>query len=371
MNIGVLTSSRADFGIYLPLLKAMEMDSFFHCEIIAFGTHLSKFHGYTLNEIFSNGFKVKYLVPSLLVSDDPESISTSFALTALKFATFWKENQFAFDLVLCLGDRFEMAAAVMAGIPFNIRFAHLYGGETTLGAIDNLYRDCITLGSKVCFTSTAAYANKVDLLTESQTKAVVIGSLSLDNMLNIKLLSLSDFLIQWGIDLGKPSILVTLHPETIAFGDNEKYVKECINALLKFVETHQIIITMPNADTNGSIFREAFEVFKNAFSSRVFLIENFGTQAYFSCMKYVQLIIGNSSSGIIEAASFEKFVINLGDRQKGRLTSNNVIHIPFDSNKIISAIQMYLDKRFTGKNIYYKENPTGKVIETLKSIDFE
>lgn len=371
MKIGILTSSRADFGYYIPLLKAMGNDTFFHFEIIAFGTHLSKFHGYTLNEINNNGFCVKFQVPSLLVSDDPESISTSYALTALKFASFWKENQHAFDLVFCLGDRFEMAAAVMAGVPFNIRFVHFYGGETTLGAIDNIYRHAITLASRLCFTSTTFYAEKVRALTGNETLAVVAGSLSLENIKDLKLLSLQEFKNQWKIDLQKASILVTLHPETVSFEKNKEYIDVCFHSFSEIAHNYQLIITMPNADTNGTLFRESFKVLKGKHESNVFLIENFGTQSYFTCLKYADLIIGNSSSGIIEAASFQKYVVNLGDRQKGRLSGDNVIHIPFNVEKIISTVKMCSGKKYLGENIYYQENATKIIIQTLKSLGIE
>ena len=143
MKIGVLTSSRADFGIYLPLLKALQADSFFQLELIVFGTHLSRYHGYTVQQIIEEGFEPIHQIHQMLLTDEDNAISTSYALTALKFADFWKNH--SFDCVFCLGDRYEMAAAVAAGIPYNIPFAHIHGGETTLGAIDNVYRHGISL----------------------------------------------------------------------------------------------------------------------------------------------------------------------------------------------------------------------------------
>ena len=143
MRIGVLTSSRADFGIYLPLLNLIKLDTFFKLEIIAFGTHLSQLHGYTVHEIEENGFDHIQKIPSLISNDSESSISSSYGLTVLKFADFWHNNKY--DLVFCLGDRFEMSAAVQAGIPFGINYAHIHGGETTLGAIDNVYRHQISI----------------------------------------------------------------------------------------------------------------------------------------------------------------------------------------------------------------------------------
>ena len=159
MKIGVLTSSRADYGIYLPLLRKISRDNYFNMEIIAFGTHLSKLHGYTVSEMANENFKKIHRISSLISNDDENAISTSYALTVLKFSDFWSSN--SYDLVFCLGDRFEMSAAVQAGIPYNIKFAHIHGGEQTLGAIDNIYRDQITHASKLHFTSTKMFSNRI------------------------------------------------------------------------------------------------------------------------------------------------------------------------------------------------------------------
>ena len=366
IKVGALTSSRADFGIYLPLLQALKADSFFELEIIAFGTHLSKYHGYTIDDIDAQGFDVKHQISSLLLTDDPAAIASSYALTAIKFGDFWNQFGAAYDWVFCLGDRFEMAAAVAAGIPFNIPFAHIHGGETTLGAIDNIYRHSITLASRLHFVATESFASRVRQLNGPDARCIVTGSLSLDNIKNMRLLDIEAFKSKWGIDLTKPSILVTVHPETVAFDKNREYAAEVYQALIKIIEDFQIIITMPNADTMGTVYREMYSKLKFAAPSMVHLIESFGTQSYFTCMKHVALVIGNSSSGIIEVASFGKYVINLGDRQKGRLASENVIHIPFQSGSIIEVYNKFSNKEFTGKNIYFKNDVVQLFIQTLK-----
>ncbi|MDD3744825.1 MAG: UDP-N-acetylglucosamine 2-epimerase, partial [Lentimicrobiaceae bacterium] len=168
------------------------------------------------------------------------------------------------------------------------------------------------------------------------------------------------------IDLNLPSLLITLHPQTVAYTLNEGFANESFNAFDSLANNYQLIITMPNADTSGTVFRNAFEMLKQYNPEKVFLIENFGTQSYFSCMKHVGLVVGNSSSGIIEAASFGKYVINIGDRQKGRLTSENTIHLPFDSEKIKKAVRQCFGKTYLGQNIYYQENAVQKIISFLK-----
>ncbi len=369
IRIAVLTSSRADFGVYLPLLKAMNADSYFKIEIVAFGTHLSKFHGYTIEDIEREGFKVEYRIVSMLLHDDPESIASAYALTALKFAAFWSEHQNDFDWTLCLGDRYEMAAAVAAGIPLNIRFAHLYGGETTLGAVDNIYRHTITISSKLHFVSLDAYAKRVKEIAGADSNCIVVGSLSLDNLDQLQLLSEGDFQRQWNIDLGKPSILITVHPETVDYKNNQCFADELLKALLILAADYQLIITMPNADTSGAIFRIMFNELKHKVLNKVHLIENFGTQSYFSCMKYADFLLGNTSSGIVEAAIFNKYVINIGDRQKGRLTSDNIINVPFNGELILKEATKLKGKIFTGNNIFDKGNASKQIIQTFKELE--
>jgi GDP/UDP-N,N'-diacetylbacillosamine 2-epimerase (hydrolysing) len=365
MRIGLLTSSRADYGIYKPLINAFEKDDNFLLSIIAFGTHLSPFHGYSLQNIISDGHKVAFEVNSLLAGDNENSVATSCALTSLKFADFWESQKNNFDFVFCLGDRYEMFAAVSAGIPFGIKFAHLYGGETTLGAIDNTYRHMITLSSKIHFTSLDEYSQKVSEVLGSKNNTYTIGSLSLDNLQEVELLNLSEFNEKWGVDLNKPTVLVTVHPETVSPAANTIHLAELLETIKYLSEKYQVVITMPNADTFGSVFRKGYN---ELVSDNVKLIENFGTQSYFTCMKYAKFMIGNTSSGITEAASFHKFVINLGNRQKGRVTEDNVLHVPFAFKEIITAVQK-IEKagEYLGSNPYYQGGAVNKIIQILKS----
>ncbi len=366
IKVGVLTSSRADYGIYLPLLRALQNDECFSLELIVFGTHLSKFHGYTVAQIEADGFQIAVKIESLLIGDTPNAIATSFALTSLKFADYWQSNAHKFDVVFVLGDRFEMAAAVLSGIPYGITMAHLHGGETTLGAIDNMYRHSISLVSKYHFVAANPFAERLKkLLNDKEKEIYCVGSLSLENLDNLELLTIDSFNQKWNINLSVDTILVTVHPETVDFESNQDYCNEMIKALDELSKTHQIVVTMPNADTSGLIFREAF-INLSARKPNVKIIENFGTQSYFTCMKYAKLLIGNTSSGIIEAASFNKYVLNLGDRQKGRLCSSNVIHLMFNNEQIITNALELASKNYEGDNIYYQKNPSLQIINVLK-----
>lgn len=365
-RIAILTSSRADYGIYLPLLNALKDDPYFDLKIIVFGTHLSPFHGYTIKQIIKDGFEVPYQIESMLASDTTNAISTAMALTALKFADFWRDHQNDFDLVFCLGDRYEMFAAVTSAIPFNIQLAHLHGGERTLGAIDNIFRHAITLASKFHFVSCQIHADRVAQLTESFKNIFDIGSLSLHNLNDLRFLSKDEFLHDFGIDLGRPTILVTVHPETVFPEGNTSHANAIANALLR-LEKYQVLITLPNADSNSQIIRKRFLNLPNESDNRITCHENLGKQGYFTAMKYCAFLLGNSSSGIIEAASFGKWVINLGTRQEGRAQSDNTFDIPFEKEHILQVINMIESRPdYSGTNIYYKDNVVDSIVSILK-----
>ncbi len=331
MKIAILTSSRADFGIYLPLLKKFKNDPFFDVRIIAFGTHLSSKHGHTIDDIIEGGFIIDHYVEHILPDDSPFDIARSMSTVSLKFSSIWEKEKKNYDLVFCLGDRYEMFAAVSVSVPFNIKLAHIHGGETTLGAIDNKFRHCLSIFSTLHFVSTEEYAKKVWQLTGNTSNIHVIGALGLDNLEDLNLLPKEQLMERYKIDLNKPTILITYHPETINPEKNEQHAQELVKALSGF-QDYQIIITMPNADTMSNAMRGVYEQFSKS-QPNVFLVESFGTLAYFSSMKYCKIVVGNSSSGIIEAASFQKYVVDIGSRQAGRITSDKCF--PFGYRCII------------------------------------
>lgn len=366
MKIGVLTSSRADFGIYLPLLKRLKNDTFFNLGLLVFGTHLSSVHGYTINHITKEGFRIDYTLETVMLSDTPEAIAKNMAQTGMKFSAIWESARKNYDVIFCLGDRYEMFAAVSVSVPFEITIAHLHGGETTLGAIDNKFRHCLTHFATMHFASTYNHAKRVETLTGSPENIYNTGALSLDNINDLKLIDAEEMLNHFGIDFSIPTLLVTYHPETAGEGVKETGGVNMVEAL-KFFDEHQVVITMPNADTSAGELRTLYQEFSQTFSS-VKLIENFGTQGYFSAMKLSKLVIGNSSSGIIEAASFNKYVINIGYRQGGRAVSDNVINTSNSREDIKEGINKGLSLgEYKGINIYNNGGAVNKIIEVLKS----
>lgn len=367
MKIGVLTSSRADYGIYLPLLQKLKYDSSIILEIIAFGTHLSRIHGYTVKNIINDGFNVIHEIETFDRDDSQKGISKSYGNTIIKFSEFWKKN--SFDIVFCLGDRYEMSAAVQATIPFRTILAHIHGGETTLGAIDNIFRHQITLASKFHFTSTEIHKNKVKSIIESNENVFNVGALSLNDIKSFKPVPRKFFYKKFNIP-DNDFVLVTFHPETKVVDKNSYFANEMKTALKQILNSLNIIITMPNADTLGSVYRKKIQELKKEYLDRIILIENFGKKNYFSAMHYSRIILGNSSSGIIEAASFGKFVINVGDRQKGRSISKNVINADFNASDIIKKFNKSLNfSHYTGKNIYYKPDSVNSIYNFIKKFD--
>lgn len=365
MIIGVLTSSRADFGIYLPLLKKLIANGDIVLKIIAFGTHCSPYHGETIKEIKEAGFDKIDTISSLLTNDDEQSIATSYGVTVMKFSDYWATHKY--DLILCLGDRFEMSAAVQAGVPFGLTFAHIHGGETTLGAIDNIYRHQISIASQLHFTSTKQYADKVSTLIDDKESVYNVGALSLDGVKEVGLVTEEKFREKFSIPEGD-FILSTFHPETINSERNEKFAREMAKALQVLVEQFIIVITMPNADIMGSIYRREIIDLEEAFPQRIVTVENFGKKNYFSAMGYARLLLGNSSSGIVEAASFGKYVVNVGDRQKGRAQSGNVINCIFESGQIVKSVSKAQKLgEFKGENIYYQEDVADNILKVIKS----
>jgi GDP/UDP-N,N'-diacetylbacillosamine 2-epimerase (hydrolysing) len=363
MKIGVLTSSRADFSIYLPLLKKINNDQNFELNIIAFGTHLKKEYGYTVDSIVKEGFDVAFKIDSLNNDDSPLAISNSMGKTIIEFSELWSTTKF--DLVFALGDRFEMFAAVASSIPFNIKIAHIHGGETTLGAIDNCFRHSITSMSTYHFVVAEDYKKRVVEIVGNSKNIFNVGSLSFDNLSSLKLLSILEFKQSFDIDLEIPSILITFHPETVNYKLNENFVNEIILALSSLTK-YQQIITMPNADTTGKMVRKNLISYSKN-KSNVKIVESFGTIGYLSCMKHCNFLLGNTSSGFAEAAYFPKWVINLGDRQKGRIVTPNILNVSINESEILNAVGKIEDASALKKiDIYGDGTAAEKIISHLK-----
>ncbi len=362
MNIGVLTSSRADFGIYMPLLKVLHYNPKVNLNIIAFGTHLSKKHGFTIKEIKATNLGKLIQIKTPVNNQSPEQISRNISKTILIFSKFWAECKF--DYVVCLGDRYEMFAAITAASTYNIPIAHIHAGETTLGAFDNAFRHSISLFSKILFVTTKQYEQRAKEINPI-AKVFNVGALSIDNFKQNNLLNIHQFKSKFGIDLSKSTILCTLHPETVAYNKNIFYTKIYIDTLLEISKSYQILLTMPNADTIGDYMREQFLLkLKNV--CNIIIVENLGMLGYLSCIKHCKCLLGNTSSGFVEAAYYNKWVINLGERQSGRIITPNIINVSFDKSKILKIFKSIVIKTLPKKcNIYGSGNAGEKIEQKL------
>ncbi|NRT15101.1 GDP/UDP-N,N'-diacetylbacillosamine 2-epimerase (hydrolysing) [Flavobacterium sp. 28A] len=363
MKIAVLTSSRADFGIYLPLLKAFQADDFFDLDVVAFGTHLSRQHGYTINEIKNANFENVYEVETPLINRNSVDISKNIGETITVFADFWSNK--SYDYIIALGDRYEMFAAVTATTPFVFRIAHLHAGETTLGAIDNVYRHAISLMSNLLFVSTEIYKKKA-IQINPLAQTFNVGALSVENLKKIDYLNIHDFKSKFNIDLALPTILCTFHPETVNLEKNINYINELLSSFSELMKRYQIVITLPNADTIGDQIKEIIIKF-GQHNPSLKIVDSFGMIGYLSCMKLSSFMIGNTSSGFVEAAFFPKWVINIGNRQDGRIVSKNIISIPVDKDAILEATNFIEGENSVSfKSIYGDGETASKIIKILK-----
>jgi GDP/UDP-N,N'-diacetylbacillosamine 2-epimerase (hydrolysing) len=367
MKVGLLTSSRADYSIYLPLINNFKIDKDINLEIIAFGSHLSERHGFTLDNILKDGIEVKHrLRGTVPENDEPVSIALAISSTLAVFSKFWNENKF--DFVFTLGDRFEMFAACLAGLPFNLKLAHIHGGERTEGAIDDALRHSITHMSMIHFTAAEDYRQRVIRLTESDKNVFNVGALSFENLKNLKLLSIDEFKTKFNIDLSVPSILITFHPETVSFEDNKNHIRELTGALNE-IEGYQFIITMPNQDTMGNMVRAEIQEFIKHNSEKATGVESFGTLGYLSCMKHCSFLLGNTSSGFGEASYFPKYVVNLGNRQNGRIVTSNINSIPVRKAEILKAVQQYPEINLMDfQSVYGDGNTSSLIMKHIKEI---
>ncbi len=362
-KIAVLTCGRSDFSIYLPLLKKLEELKAVELTIIAFGSHTSHYHGYTINEIHNENFSNVVPVDALLSDDKNDSIAISMGLTMVRMSEIWHRN--SYDWLVCLGDRYEMFAAVSSALPFNFKVAHLHGGEKTLGAIDNSFRHAISAMSTYHFTSCEAHKSRVQEIIENEfhDRVFNVGALALQNLNDIPLYSDEEFFNKFGVDFSCPTVLVTYHPETVDLEANENNVSELLSVF--DVLEHQVLLTLPNNDATGARARERFTEYAKS-SSKMYVFDFLGVKGYYSAMRHCTLMLGNSSSGIIEAASFGCRVINVGDRQKGRHSSDNVIHAKCRKTDILQAVRSVEGLGpYNGSNIYYQHNTLELMLDLL------
>ena len=340
-SIGIVTVGRSDYSIYLPILRRIQEEPELTLHLIVSGMHLSPEFGLTVKTIEADGFPIGDRVAMLLCSDSPEGIVKSMGLGMIGFAQAYA--RFHPDILVVVGDRFEMYAGALAALPFKIPVAHIHGGEVTQGVFDDPLRHSMTKLSHLHFVATEQYARRVMQLGEAPWRVIVTGAPSLDNLRSLRLLTVDELEAKHGLRLNQPPLLVTFHPVTLEHEQTEWQVDELLAAL----EACGLptIFTMPNADTSNRVVSRMIEDFVESHCSARF-IDNLGMQAYFSLMSLAAAMVGNSSSGIIEASSFKLPVVNTGTRQQGRIRAKNVIDVGYGQNEVITGIRKAISREF-------------------------
>ncbi len=368
-SIGVITTSRADYGIIRPVLKRILADAELELMLLVTGTHLLSEFGNTVDEIENDGFEIAEKVQMPLPSDLPESIAEAMGEVTSRFGKVYARRQP--DILVAMGDRFEMHAAVVASLPFAIPIAHIHGGESTEGAIDEALRHSLTKMAHLHFAATETYAKRIVQMGEEPWRVITSGAPGLDNLDLIELLSKDELEDKLGLDMPSPPLMVTFHPVTLEADSTLTHIEELLAALMK--SQAGIVISSPNADAHHKDIVEQMGRFA-ADRSNVVCVTSMGTRLYFSLMNYAAAMVGNSSSGIVEAASFKLPVVNIGNRQRGRICGQNVIHTPCERDAIASAIETAISEEFRAslcglENPYGKGNASKIIVSRLKKVE--
>lgn len=367
-RIGIMTGTRAEYGLLKSLMQEINKDNDLELYLIVSGMHLSPEFGMTYKEIEEDGFEINAKVEMLLSSDSPAGISKSIGLGVIGFADEFQRADL--DMLILLGDRYEALSAAISAMVMRIPIAHLHGGELTEGAIDEGIRHSITKMSYLHFTSTEQYRNRVIQLGENPERVFYVGALGVENIKKINLMTKEELERSIHFEIDENTVVVTYHPVTL---ENNTVEEQFLN-LLKVLDRNpkiRMIFTKANADTNGRIVNELIDKYTAQNSERACAFMSLGQKRYLSALKYCRIVIGNSSSGIIEAPSFGKPIINIGDRQKGRICADSVINCGYTQQEIQQAMETALTKEFENKasncrNPYEKENTAANIISVIK-----
>ena len=366
----MVTGSRAEYGLLYWLLKEIQATPEFDLQIAATGMHLSPEFGSTYQEIENDGFIINEKVEMLLSSDTPSAISKSTGLGMIGFADAF--NDLNPDLLIVLGDRYEIFAATTVAMFAKIPIAHIHGGETTQGAFDEAIRHSITKMAWWHFVATEEYKNRVIQLGESPSRVYNVGGLGVDSIQKSNLLSKKELTNKMGLKFSKKNLLITYHSVTLEDGTSQKYFESLLNALNELKDAY-LIFTLPNSDSDGRVIKKMTKDFIANNGERSISFTSMGSLNYLSTLQFVDGVVGNSSSGLAEAPTFKIGTINIGDRQDGRIKAESVIDCNPDQKSITTAIKKLYSNRFQNKlktvsNPYGKGKATEKIMKILKKI---
>jgi len=365
-RICVISGSRSEFGLLKPILSLLDTELEIDLQLVATGMHLSDEYGLTVTEIENSGFKINAKVESLIFSGKSIDIPSSVAKGITGIFTALKELKP--ELVVVLGDRYEIFAAVIGATLYGAPIAHIQGGEVTSGSIDDVYRHAITKMSHLHFASTDKSKKRIQQLGENEKSIFVVGALGAEIVNNLKFASKSDLEEKYNFKFGVKNLLVTLHPSTFEELSNLELINSLLLALSGLRDTH-LIFTYPTADLESDIIINEIEKFSSG-RSNAFFIKSLGQLDYLACVAQVDGVVGNSSSGILEVPSLRKGTINIGDRQQGREQSGSIINSNAHPESIISSIEYLYSQEFQQSlansiSPYFRPMTSVNIVEVL------
>lgn len=367
--ISILTATRAEYGLLKRIIAKLKTICEFDVRIVVTGAHLSPEFGLTFKEIENDGFVIDEKIEILLSSDTPASVTKSMGLAMISFADYFsKLNP---DLLIVLGDRYETMAVALSAMNQRIPIAHIHGGEITEGAIDDAIRHAITKLSYIHFTSTEEYRKRVIQLGEHPSRVFNVGAIGIENILYEKLLTCEELEESLGINLSIPYAVVTFHPVTLENNSSEQQIRALLEVCKEYKDFN-FIITKANADAEGRVINQMIDFYATE-NSNIKAFTSLGMIRYLSALKYASMVLGNSSSGLLEAPSFGIPTINIGNRQKGRQQASSVINCEPTKKSIKEAIDEASSDLFILKakgtiNPYGTGNTSEKIVEVIKNL---
>jgi GDP/UDP-N,N'-diacetylbacillosamine 2-epimerase (hydrolysing) len=370
-KICVYTSTRAEYGLLKGVLRKIDTEPSLQLQILASGMHLSPEFGMTIQEIRVDGFEPDEAIEILLSSDTSSAICKSMGIAMIGYGEALQRLKP--NMVVVLGDRFETFCMAASAQVCRVPLAHIHGGETTEGAIDEAFRHSITKMSHLHFASCEAYRQRIIQLGEDPDRVFNVGALGVENIRRILLMERSTVGESIGFNLERPYFLVTFHPVTLEKDTSEGQIQSLLDALDAFPE-YNVIFTKANADTDGRVINRLIDEYAERQPGRCLAIASLGSLRYLSAMKYASAVIGNSSSGIVEAPSFKITTVNIGDRQKGRLRENSVVDCEPSAASIETAIRKGISSGFqrtlkNTENPYEKEGTAEHIVSVITAID--
>lgn len=363
MKVAIVTATRAEYGILYPLIKKLSTDDLIDLQLLVTGTHLSEKYGNTQNEILNDGFTIFKRYPILTNGNSTLDTSLVMANALISFAKYFEEEKPT--CVIILGDRTEMLGISAAAVDSNIPIVHLHGGEITEGAIDDCIRHAITKLAYLHFPSTEEYRKRIIQMGESPDRVFNVGALGVENILKIEYIEKQKLFFELNIPIDKKLVVVTFHPVTLENGQERQQTEELIKAM-ELRNSYFYLITKANSDAGGDVINNMFEQYVNS-NKNSKLVSSLGMKKYLSVMKYSEFILGNSSSGVIEAPSIGTPTVNIGNRQKGRMMAKSIINCEPICEDILNAIDLASKCEHVASYIYGNGNTSDKIIKIIKN----